>query len=133
MNSPVNNLDLETVGDINNPNIPDQTWLFVPGGRPLQEGERLRQPDLARTLRLLAAGGPALFYRGEIGRALVATIQPDTVVVGRDMRVSSPLLAAALIEGIRDAGAVTLRPFTEKWPWATIWRDSRRDAANPSR
>ncbi len=35
----------------------------------------------------------------------MATIQPDTVVVGRDMRVSSPLLAAALIEGIRDAGA----------------------------
>ena len=41
----------------------------------------------------------------EIGRALVATIQPDTVVVGRDMRVSSPVLAAAIIEGIRDAGA----------------------------
>jgi phosphomannomutase len=41
----------------------------------------------------------------EIGRALVATLHPDTVVVGRDMRVSSPLLAAALIEGIRDAGA----------------------------
>ena len=41
----------------------------------------------------------------EIGRALVATIRPDTVVVGRDMRVSSPLLAAALMEGIRDAGA----------------------------
>jgi phosphomannomutase len=41
----------------------------------------------------------------EIGRALVATLQPDTAVVGRDMRVSSPLLAAALIEGIRDSGA----------------------------
>jgi phosphomannomutase len=41
----------------------------------------------------------------EIGRALVATLSPDTVVVGRDMRVSSPLLAASLIEGIRDAGA----------------------------
>ncbi len=41
----------------------------------------------------------------EIGRALVATIGPDTVVVGRDMRVSSPLLASSLIEGIRDAGA----------------------------
>nr|MBA3451278.1 phosphomannomutase/phosphoglucomutase [Chloroflexia bacterium] len=41
----------------------------------------------------------------DIGRALVATIQPDTVVVGRDMRVSSPLLASSLIEGIRDAGA----------------------------
>ena len=41
----------------------------------------------------------------EIGRALAATIRPDTVVVGRDMRVSSPVLAAALIEGIRDGGA----------------------------
>jgi phosphomannomutase len=41
----------------------------------------------------------------EIGRALVSTLSPDTVVVGRDMRVSSPLLAASLIEGIRDAGA----------------------------
>lgn len=41
----------------------------------------------------------------EIGRALVATLEPDTVVVGRDMRVSSPLLSAALIEGMRDAGA----------------------------
>ena len=41
----------------------------------------------------------------QIGRALVATIAPDTVVIGRDMRVSSPLLAAALIEGIRDAGS----------------------------
>jgi phosphomannomutase len=41
----------------------------------------------------------------EIGRAVVATIEPDTVVVGRDMRVSSPLLASALIEGVRDAGA----------------------------
>ncbi|HLL51211.1 MAG TPA: phosphomannomutase/phosphoglucomutase [Thermomicrobiales bacterium] len=46
---------------------------------------------------------PAL--AGEIGRAIVEVIGPDTVVVGRDMRVSSPLLASALIEGIRDAGA----------------------------
>ena len=31
--SPVNQLDLAAVGDINNPNIADGTWLFVPGGR----------------------------------------------------------------------------------------------------
>lgn len=41
----------------------------------------------------------------QIGRALVATLQAKSVVVGRDMRISSPELAAALIEGIRDAGA----------------------------
>ena len=40
-----------------------------------------------------------------IGRALVATLKPDEVAVGRDMRVSSPALTAALIAGIRDGGA----------------------------
>ena len=40
-----------------------------------------------------------------IGRALVAHLRPDEVAVGRDMRVSSPAIAAALIEGIRDAGS----------------------------
>jgi phosphomannomutase len=45
---------------------------------------------------------PEIAY--EIGRAIVATLHPDSVVVGRDMRLSSPALSAALIEGIRDAG-----------------------------
>ena len=40
-----------------------------------------------------------------IGQALVAHLRPDEVAVGRDMRVSSPAIAAALIEGIRDGGA----------------------------
>jgi murein DD-endopeptidase MepM/ murein hydrolase activator NlpD len=33
LSSPVNNLDPDAVGDINNPNIPDGTWIFIPGGR----------------------------------------------------------------------------------------------------
>ena len=40
-----------------------------------------------------------------IGRALVAVLHPDEVAVGRDMRLSGPALAAALIDGIRDGGA----------------------------
>ena len=46
---------------------------------------------------------PVIAY--EIGRALVATLGVDSVVVGRDMRVSGPELSAALMDGIRDAGA----------------------------
>lgn len=46
---------------------------------------------------------PEIAYR--IGRALVVTLSPDEVVVGRDMRVSGPELAASLIDGIRDQGA----------------------------
>ncbi|MBX3071460.1 MAG: phosphomannomutase/phosphoglucomutase [Thermomicrobiales bacterium] len=40
-----------------------------------------------------------------VGRALVAYLQPSEVAVGRDMRVSGDVLAAALIDGIRDQGA----------------------------
>jgi LysM repeat protein len=33
VNSPANHLDPTVVGDLNSPNIPDGTWLFIPGGR----------------------------------------------------------------------------------------------------
>ena len=45
---------------------------------------------------------PALAYR--IGRALVLELGIDAVAVGRDMRVTGPVLSASLIEGIRDQG-----------------------------
>src|SRR5438132_4740806 len=38
-------------------------------------GVRLCQPDLARTLEALAAGGPEAFYRGEIGAAVADHVQ----------------------------------------------------------
>lgn len=41
----------------------------------------------------------------KIGRALVAYLEPTEVAVGRDMRVSSPALASAIIDGITDQGA----------------------------
>lgn len=73
----------------------------------LTPGERERAAALfkAYDVRGIVPGELTPAIAREIGRALVATLAPDTVVVGRDMRVSSPLLAASLIEGIRDAGA----------------------------
>ena len=47
--------------------------LFLPNGRAPALGALFRNPDYARTLRLLAEGGPDVFYRGEIGQALIAT------------------------------------------------------------
>ncbi|MDQ8155694.1 MAG: gamma-glutamyltransferase [Gemmatimonadota bacterium] len=46
--------------------------LFFPGGEPLAPGARLVQSDLARTLEIIAAKGPAGFYAGEVAEALVA-------------------------------------------------------------
>jgi phosphomannomutase len=39
-----------------------------------------------------------------IGRAYAESIQPGSVIVGRDIRLSSDELAAAVIEGLQDAG-----------------------------
>ena len=41
----------------------------------------------------------------DIGRAYAAFVQPDTVVIGHDIRLSSEDLAEALAEGLMDAGA----------------------------
>ncbi len=46
--------------------------IFLPAGRPFAQGQRLRQPELARTLRAISRGGPQAFYRGEVADALVA-------------------------------------------------------------
>ena len=49
--------------------------VFVPNGKPLQEGDILVQPDLAKTLKLIQEHGTDVFYKGEIGEALVAEVQ----------------------------------------------------------
>jgi gamma-glutamyltranspeptidase/glutathione hydrolase len=44
------------------------------GGRAPRPGERFRNPALARTLRLVADGGPEAFYGGEVARAIVDAV-----------------------------------------------------------
>jgi phosphomannomutase/phosphoglucomutase len=40
-----------------------------------------------------------------IGRAMVVEVQGKSIVLGRDMRLESPMLAAAMTRGLQDAGA----------------------------
>jgi gamma-glutamyltranspeptidase/glutathione hydrolase len=54
---------------------PETAATFRPGGVPLAEGDWLVQPDLAKTLKLIAARGPDAFYRGPIARAIVQAQQ----------------------------------------------------------
>jgi gamma-glutamyltranspeptidase/glutathione hydrolase len=49
--------------------------VFFPGGRPLEIGSRLRQPDLASTLRAVAREGAKGFYRGKVAALIVAEMQ----------------------------------------------------------
>jgi oxamate amidohydrolase len=59
---------------------------FLDGGRPLDEGARLRQPVLAETLDRLARRGLDDFYRGDVARSIAADLE----------RVGSPVRLADL-------------------------------------
>jgi gamma-glutamyltranspeptidase/glutathione hydrolase len=63
---------------------------FTRDGRPYEAGDVLRQPDLARTLERIAAGGPDGFYRGETARLIEA-----------EMRRGGGLITAADLEAYR--------------------------------
>jgi len=56
---------------------PGTRAVFLADGRAPQEGDTFRQPDLARTLRLLAERGFDGFYRGETGDKLVAGVNAE--------------------------------------------------------
>ncbi|MEM9802978.1 MAG: gamma-glutamyltransferase family protein [Planctomycetota bacterium] len=54
---------------------PGAAAVFYPDGEPLAVGERLVQPALARTLRILAQSGPDRFYGGPVARAIVEDLR----------------------------------------------------------
>jgi gamma-glutamyltranspeptidase/glutathione hydrolase len=54
---------------------PESARLFLPGGKPPQEGDLFRNPELAHALRLVASQGPEAVYKGEIGAAILKTSQ----------------------------------------------------------
>jgi gamma-glutamyltranspeptidase/glutathione hydrolase len=45
--------------------------LYAPGGKLLEKGDIFKNPDLARTLRLLAQKGRDAYYKGEIAKTIV--------------------------------------------------------------
>ncbi|MDQ0219280.1 gamma-glutamyltransferase [Peribacillus cavernae] len=49
--------------------------VFLPKGKPLQEGERLIQKDLGKTFKLIRSKGPDVFYKGALAKTLSSTVQ----------------------------------------------------------
>ena len=60
--------------------VPATAALFLdPDGTPRDVGSIFRNPDLARTLSLIARHGTKAFYRGEIADAIVETVRQPPV------------------------------------------------------
>lgn len=58
-------------------NDPELSRTFMPGGTIPEVGTTLRQRDLAKSLRAVAAQGPSAFYKGEIAKQIVAYMEKE--------------------------------------------------------
>ncbi|MBU6296910.1 MAG: gamma-glutamyltransferase [Alphaproteobacteria bacterium] len=56
---------------------PNVAAIFLDHGQPYKVGDKLVQPQLARTLELIAKDGSKVFYKGPIARAVVAASEQN--------------------------------------------------------
>jgi gamma-glutamyltranspeptidase/glutathione hydrolase len=91
---------------------PQLARLFLkPDGAPLDEDSRIVQPELAESLRSIAAEGAAAFYRGWIAQAIVEEVKREGGVLAlEDLREYRPVWRAPLIGSYRQHLIVTMPP-----------------------
>ena len=67
--------------------FPETARLLLKDGRPPRRGERVTNPELARTLEELAEDGQSLFYRGPLGKKIAARVEElGGCLTAQDMR-----------------------------------------------
>jgi gamma-glutamyltranspeptidase/glutathione hydrolase len=86
--------------------------LLTPSGQPLPVGTRLRNPDLAHTYELIARRGPAVFYNGRIGRAVVRADDHPKLTPGQTV-VTQPGIMS--MKDLRSYRARILAPTRVKY------------------
>src|SRR4051812_40530321 len=60
---------------------PSTTRLWFKDGKPLQMGDVMKNPDLARTLRAIAAQGAEPFYRGDVAKNTAAFLKANGGII----------------------------------------------------
>lgn len=62
--------------------------IYLNNGLPKMEGERINNPDLAKTLRKLGINGSSIFYQGELAEKIVDEIQQhDGIMTIEDLNI----------------------------------------------
>ncbi|WP_261857571.1 gamma-glutamyltransferase [Photobacterium sanguinicancri] len=54
---------------------PTKAYFFNDDGTPIQAGQQLKNPEYAKTLRLIADQGATAFYHGQIAKDIVKTVR----------------------------------------------------------
>ncbi|MEN9776176.1 MAG: gamma-glutamyltransferase [Pseudomonadota bacterium] len=81
-------------------------YFYTPTGQARAVGERLKNPQLADSLEVIARDGPAAFYQGELAADLVRRVREHPVNPGRlsraDLAQYRPIRRAALCTAWRE-------------------------------
>lgn len=85
--------------------------LFVPNGSPAGVGTHFAQPDLARTLKLIAREGPSAFYRGRIAEQIVAEMRRGGGIITReDLARYKPVWRTPISSSYKSYTLLTMPP-----------------------
>lgn len=88
------------------PNTP-----YFPEGKPIAAGERLVQPDLARTLQAIADRGTRAFYEEWVADSLVAEIaRGGGIITKADLKRYTPEHRTPVRTTFRDYGIISMPP-----------------------
>ncbi|HVE80115.1 MAG TPA: gamma-glutamyltransferase [Gemmatimonadaceae bacterium] len=85
--------------------------VFLPDSAPLAAGTRLRQPELARTLRAIAEQGPDAFYGGAIADLIVAEMERGAGIITKaDLAAYRPVWREPIRSTYRGRTLLTVPP-----------------------
>jgi gamma-glutamyltranspeptidase/glutathione hydrolase len=85
--------------------------LFCPGGEALKGGTMFRQPNLARTLTLIAAQGARAFYEGAIADSLVAEERRGGgIITTADLKSYKPIWRTPITSTYRGHTLIAMPP-----------------------
>jgi gamma-glutamyltranspeptidase/glutathione hydrolase len=91
--------------------FPDLARIYMPGGELPKEGEVIRQPELAKTLKALAKDGAREFYSGWIGQAIVETVKKNGgVMTLDDLKNYRPVWREPLVGSYRNRTVIAMPP-----------------------
>lgn len=91
--------------------FPSTAKVFTKRGEPFREGDILRQPDLARTLRAIRDRGRDGFYKGETARKIVAEMKrSDGIITTEDLAAYNAIERQPLTGTYRGYDIITASP-----------------------
>jgi gamma-glutamyltranspeptidase/glutathione hydrolase len=100
------------VGDYSG--LPGWKAVFAPDGSAIREGEKFRQPALARTLATIAEKGPRAFYEGPIARDIARAVQKSGgFLAEEDLATITAEVLPALTTRYRGLEVASQPPITQ--------------------